>query len=95
MKKLIVVLVFSFLCHKGVAQKADTLYIPLGKYEFLQVGDKIYKVITTLVEVPPESLLSTFSTYWSGDTLGHLNLDIRKYSPPLLELNKNEVDKER
>ena len=42
------------LCIGASAQKKDTLNVPLGKYKFIKVGDKVYKLITTLEEVKVE-----------------------------------------
>ena len=37
--------------------KGDTLFIPPGKCKFLKVGDKVYKLVTTVEEVKPEQNL--------------------------------------
>ncbi|HEY5391064.1 MAG TPA: hypothetical protein VIJ57_03030 [Hanamia sp.] len=51
MKKLFFYLLFAAISFGAFAQKSDTLNVPLGKYKFIKVGDKVYKVVTTLEEV--------------------------------------------
>lgn len=51
MKKLITITAILFTFYAS-AQKSDTLTITVGKYQFVRVGDKVYKLITTLEEVP-------------------------------------------
>lgn len=36
---------------KNLNAKSDTLEIPIGKYKFIKVGDKVYKIEASLVEV--------------------------------------------
>jgi hypothetical protein len=42
-----------------ITLKNDTLYVPAGSAKFIKVGDKVYKIVTTLGEVTPEPLTST------------------------------------
>jgi len=50
MKKLLTItlILFSF---SAIAQKSDTLIIPVGEYKFIKVGDKVYKIVRSLEEV--------------------------------------------
>jgi hypothetical protein len=58
-------ILFAFLLFAfgSFAQKSDTLTIPVGKYQFIKVGDKVYKLITTLEEVKPEPKLDSTSNF--------------------------------
>ena len=40
--------------YQVVSVKNDTLEIPIGKYKFIKVGDKIYEINYSLEEVKPE-----------------------------------------
>ena len=54
------VLLFVFLfCSLGTfAQKSDTLNIPVGKYQFIKIGDKVYRLDINLIEVKEEKVFS-------------------------------------
>lgn len=64
MKKL---LLFVFLfCSLGIfAQKSDTIIVPVGKYQFIKVGDKVYKLVTTLEEALPAPKTNGI-LYWNN-----------------------------
>ena len=47
---------------KNLSAKSDTLEIPIGKYKFIKVGDKVYKIEASLVEVKEEGGLKL----WNG-----------------------------
>jgi len=49
--KNIFILFLLFFSANAFAQKSDTLIVPVGKYQFIKVGDKVYRLETTLVEV--------------------------------------------
>ena len=66
--KIITALLFMFLCIGASAQKTDTLNVPLGKYKFIKVGDKVYELITTLKEVKVEQRNDTMR-FWNGGGL--------------------------
>jgi hypothetical protein len=50
MKKLLTIAIVLFSL-SATAQKSDTLTIPIGKVKFIKIGEKVYKVVTTLEEV--------------------------------------------
>lgn len=61
MKKLLA-LFFIALSYHSFAQKSDTLIIPVGKYQFIKVGDKVYKLVTTLEEAKPKPIVDTIQS---------------------------------
>lgn len=46
-------ILFLFLSVAALAQK-DTINIPIGKYGYIKLGDKVYKIISSLEESKPE-----------------------------------------
>ena len=86
--KIITALVFMFLCIGASAQKTDTLNVPLGKYKFIKVGDKVYKVITTLEEVKVEE--KDTMRFWNG---GGLTLPYSTYEGSLSPVWNNADNK--
>lgn len=50
MKKLLFAIAMLFSV-TSFAQKSDTLNIPVGKYKFIKIGDKVYEIETKLKEV--------------------------------------------
>jgi len=47
---------------KNLSTKSDTLEIPIGKYKFIKVGDKVYKIEVSLMEVKEEDGIK----FWNG-----------------------------
>lgn len=54
MKTLLVVLFIAFGTTVKAQSKSDTLTIPEGKYKFIKVGEKVYKIVSFLEEVKQE-----------------------------------------
>ena len=69
---------------KNLSAKSDTLEIPIGKYKFIKVGDKAYKIEVSLTEVKEEEGIK----FWNGglDTLRtwNDNLQLAPYGIPNL-----------
>jgi len=61
--KYLLAITFLLLSFGAFAQKSDTLTVPLGKYKFLKVGNKVYKLVTTLEEVKPDQSLLRDSSF--------------------------------
>lgn len=79
MKRLITSIIFLLSTSFLFAQKSDTLNIPLGKYKFLKVGEKFYKIVTTLVEVNQDHGISSEGLRgiaWPADSSG---ININRY----------------
>lgn len=49
--KFIILLIAICFSANSFAQKNDTLIVPIGKYKFIKIGDKVYKLDINLVEV--------------------------------------------
>lgn len=49
--KLLIILISTLFSSATFAQRSDTLTIPIGKYKFIKIGDKVYKLDINLVEV--------------------------------------------
>ena len=67
--KPLLILFFISLSISCFAQKGDTLIVPIGKYQFIKIGDKVYKLVTTLEEVTPSNLPNSGIFHWPGATL--------------------------
>ena len=54
--------------------KNDTLYIPAGSVKFIKLGDKVYKLVTSLEEVK-QGYINTIQGLWHGgvDTTNFFN----------------------
>lgn len=59
MKKLLAIFFILFSISVS-AQKSDTLVVPLGKYHFIKIDNKVYKINTTIEEVVPELKVESF-----------------------------------
>lgn len=73
MKLLFVILCFLFPSCSLFAQSKDTLVVPLGKYDYIKIGDKVYKINTSLDIAPPEIkypyTISTSDNFYRGGTI--------------------------
>lgn len=54
MKKLFLIIAVLFSVN-SFAQKSDTLVVPVGKYKFVRIGDKVYEIEIKLKEVEKPS----------------------------------------
>ena len=54
MKKIITILTITLTSTLCFAQKSDTLKVGIAKYNFIKIGDKVYKITHSLEEVKPE-----------------------------------------
>lgn len=82
-------------CVYNPANGNDTLIVPAGKYQFIKIGDKIYKINYSLEEVQPAQTDTT--NYWKGGITSPFILQNGSYTPiyrgdiieiPLTETNK-------
>jgi len=49
-----------------VTLKNDTLYVPAGSAKFIKLGDKVYKLVTSIEEVKAETAISALG--WDSGT---------------------------
>ena len=85
MKHLLIIFFLGFSL-SAFAQKSDTLNIPVGKYKFIKVGDKVYKLVTTLEEVKPQTVSDSTSLFRIWD--GHIITPTPNYETPAIIPNK-------
>lgn len=50
----------------GCSARYDTLHVPLGKYNVITIGKKVYKIVTTLEEITPATVSNIKDTAWMG-----------------------------
>lgn len=78
--RVIIILIMTLFSVSSFAQKSDTLIVPVGKYKFIKIGDRVYEIEITLKEVQKPIDLSPIWKYSQQGSLQFL-----KGSPQFLQ----------
>lgn len=76
---LLTAVLFLFAVTLFAQKKSDTLYVPTGTVKYIEIGDKVYKVITTLQEQPKvDSVYRQYFQSWPPNYSPATKLDVIK-----------------